>query len=314
MKQNKGQGELMAIPDFQSMMLPLLVTIDDGQEHQQAEVHDALAEQFSLSDQDKSELLPSGRQKLFDNRVSWAKAYLKMAGLVETTSRGKCRITPRGADVLKNKPSRIDIKFLMQFPEFAATRNTSRQTTPIVDDGTTEEGHNQTPEELLESSYQNLRRTLAKDLLDRVKQASPRFFEMLVIDLLVAMGYGGSRKDAGEAVGQSGDGGIDGIIKEDKLGLDAIYIQAKRWDSTVGRPLIQAFAGSLEGQRSRKGVFITTSQFSQDAKDYVNRIEKKIVLIDGEQLAQLMIDHGIGVAEIANYVVKRIDQDYFSEE
>lgn len=149
---------------------------------------------------------------------------------------------------------------------------------------------------------------------DRVKQASPRFFETLVIDLLVAMGYGGSRKDAGEAVGQSGDGGIDGIIKEDKLGLDAIYIQAKRWDSTVGRPLIQAFAGSLEGQRSRKGVFITTSQFSQEAKEYVNRIEKKIVLIDGEQLAQLMIDYAIGVTEIANYVVKRIDQDYFSEE
>jgi restriction system protein len=304
----------MAIPDFQSLMLPLLITIADGQEHNRSEVHDILAKQFNLSDEDLHELLPSGRQEKFDNRVAWAKSYLKMAGLVETTSRGKFRITPRGADVLKNKPSRIDIKFLMQFPEFAATRNASRQPAPIVDDGTTEEEHNQTPEELLESSYQNLRRTLAKDLLDRVKQASPRFFEMLVIDLLVAMGYGGSRKDAGEAVGQSGDGGIDGIIKEDKLGLDAIYIQAKRWDSTVGRPLIQAFAGSLEGQRSRKGVFITTSQFSQEAKEYVNRIEKKIVLIDGEQLAQLMIDNAIGVTEIANYVVKRIDQDYFSEE
>lgn len=305
----------MAIPNFQSLLLPLLLIVSDGQEHNRAEAHDALAQRFNLTEQEKSELLPSGRQERFDNRVAWAKAYLKMAGLLESTSRGKFRITSRGMDVLKSKPPQIDVKFLMQFPEFVASRNNaSRQSSPAQNDGTNGDEHNQTPEELLESSYQNLRRTLAKDLLDRVKQASPRFFEALVIDLLVAMGYGGSRKDAGEAVGQSGDGGIDGIIKEDKLGLDAIYIQAKRWDSTVGRPLIQAFAGSLEGQRARKGVFITTSQFSQDAKDYVNRIEKKIVLIDGEQLAQLMIDHGIGVAEIANYVVKRIDQDYFSEE
>jgi restriction system protein len=305
----------MAIPNFQNFLLPLLLIIDDGQEHNRAEARDALAQQFNLTEQDKSELLPSGRQERFDNRVAWAKAYLKMAGLLENTSKGKFRITSRGVDVLRDKPSQIDVKFLMQFPEFVASRNgTSRQSTSIIDNNSIGGEHDQTPEESLESSYQNLRRTLAKDLLDRVKQAPPRFFEMLVIDLLVAMGYGGSRKDAGEAVGQNGDGGIDGIIKEDKLGLDVIYIQAKRWDSTVGRPLIQAFAGSLEGQRSRKGVFITTSQFSQEARDYVSRIEKKIVLIDGEQLSQLMIDHGIGVAETANYVVKRIDQDYFGEE
>jgi restriction system protein len=304
----------MAIPDFQSLMLPLLTIISDGQEHTRPEVHDTLAQQFNLSEADKSELLPSGRQARFDNRVAWAKSYLKMAGLIETTSRGKFRVTPRGIDVLKSKPARIDIKFLMQFPEFVASRTTSRQPAPAIDDGADEGEHDQTPEELLESSYQNLRRTLAKELLDRVKQGTPHFFEILVIDLLVAMGYGGSRSDAGEAVGQSGDGGIDGIIKEDRLGLDAIYIQAKRWDGTVGRPLIQAFAGGLEGRRARKGVFITTSQFSPEAKEYVNRIEKKIVLIDGEQLAQLMIDHGVGVAEIANYVVKRVDQDYFSEE
>ncbi|MBC6937830.1 MAG: hypothetical protein DWB42_18655 [Chloroflexi bacterium] len=170
-----------------------------------------------------------------------------------------------------------------------------------------------TPEEILEASYQDLRTDLAKELLERVKACSPRFFEKLVVDLLLAMGYGGSRKDAGAAIGQSGDGGIDGIIKEDRLGLDIVYVQAKRWDGTVGRPVVQAFAGSLEGFRARKGVFITTSTFSKDAREYVERIEKKIVLIDGEQLAQFMIDYGIGVTEVATYTVKKADQDYFGE-
>jgi restriction system protein len=300
------------IPDFQTLTLPLLVVISDGQEHSRQEVADILAQQFNLSEQEREELLPSGRQSRFANRVAWTKSYLKMAGLLESTGRGKYRITPRGVEVLRNKPSRIDIKFLMQFPEFAATRNSPRQTT--IPDNTNGSDHTQTPEEVLEASYQNLRRALAQELLERIKQESPRFFETLVIDLLVAMGYGGSRKDAGEAVGQTGDGGIDGIIKEDKLGLDAIYVQAKRWEGTVGRPVVQAFAGSLEGQRARKGVLITTSQFSQDARDYVGKIEKKIVLIDGDQLTQLMIDHNIGVAEVAHYSIKRIDQDYFSEE
>jgi restriction system protein len=171
----------------------------------------------------------------------------------------------------------------------------------------------QTPEETLESSYQNLRSKTAQDLLERVMACSPRFFEQLVVDLLVAMGYGGSRKDAGQAVGQSGDGGVDGIIKEDRLGLDVVHIQAKRWKDTVGRPTVQAFAGSLEGYRARKGVLITTSQFSQEAKSYVTNIEKKIVLIDGEQLTQLMLDYGIGVSEIATYTVKQIDLDYFAD-
>ena len=214
---------------------------------------------------------------------------------------------------MKSNPDKINVKFLKQFSEFVEFQNLSRQSARTGTEVETEE-LDETPEETLESSYQNLRRNLAQELLDRVKKCSPRFFENLVVDLLVAMGYGGSRKDAGQAVGQSGDGGIDGIIKEDKLGLDVVYIQAKRWEGTVGRPVAQAFAGSLEGQRARKGVLITTSQFSQDAKDYVSRIEKKIVLIDGEQLAQLMIDHGIGVAEVATYTVKKMDLDYFGEE
>jgi restriction system protein len=301
----------MAVPDFQSLMLPLLKIAGDGQEHTASEVVDALVLQFKLTDGERKELLPSGRQARFDNRVAWARAHLKQAGLVESTGRGRFRVTERGLEVLRSSPANINIKRLMQFPEYAESRSVSRRANHHDEE---DEEPGQTPEEILESSYQSLRRDLAQELLQRAKNSSPRFFENLVVDLLVAMGYGGSKKDAGQAVGQSGDGGIDGIIKEDKLGLDVVYIQAKRWEGTVGRPVVQAFAGSLEGQRARKGVLITTSQFSQDARDYVTRIEKKIVLIDGEQLAQLMIDHGLGVAEVASYVVKKVDLDYFGEE
>jgi restriction system protein len=300
----------MAIPDFQSLMLPFLKLIDDGQEHIVSEITDALAQQFGLTNVDRKELLPSGQSR-FDNRVEWSRTHLKKAGLLESTGRGKFRITERGLEVLKSNPAKINLRFLMQFPEFVEFRNASRQADRQDEK---DEEPDRTPEEVLESGYQNLRRTLARELLDRIKNCSPRFFEKLVVDLLVAMGYGGSRKDAGQAVGQSGDGGIDGIIKEDKLGLDVVYIQAKRWEATVGRPIVQAFAGSLEGQRARKGVLITTSQFSQDAKEYVNKIEKKIVLIDGDQLSQMMIDHGIGVAEVASYTVKKTDLDYFGDE
>jgi restriction system protein len=300
----------MAVPDYQSMMLPLLKIASDRQEHSLGEIIETLALQFGLTDADKQEILPSGRQAKFDNRVGWARTYLKKAGLVESTGRAKFRITERGLQVLKGNPVGINNRFLQQFPEFLEFQNVSRQSNRRDEE---EVEPDQTPEEILELSYQSLRHDLAQELLERVKNSSPRFFENLVVDLLVAMGYGGSRKDAGQAVGQSRDGGIDGIIKEDKLGLDVVYVQAKRWEGTVGRPVVQAFAGSLEGQRARKGVLLTTSQFSQDARDYVSRIEKKIVLIDGEQLAQLMIDHGIGVAEVASYAVKKADLDYFEE-
>ncbi len=301
----------MTVPDYQSLMPPLLKILSDGREHSLAEVIEILAQQFALTDDDKKELLPSGRQAKFDNRVGWARTYLKKAGLLESTGRGEFRITKRGFEVLEGHPADINTKFLKQFPEFLEFQKASRQGGK-QDQGVEE--REQTPEEVLESSYQDLRRELARELLERIKNCSPRFFEKLVVDLLVAMGYGGSRKDAGQAVGQSGDGGIDGIIKEDKLGLDVVYIQAKRWEGNVGRPIVQTFAGSLEGQKARKGVLITTSRFSQEAKEYVNKIEKKIVLIDGEQLAQLMIDHNIGVTEVASYTVKRVDSDYFSGE
>ena len=301
----------MPVPDYQSLMLPFLKTLRDTREHTFGDIADTLAKEFRLTEAEKKEILPSGIQTRFDNRVGWVRTYLKKAGLLESAGRGKFRITERGLQILNSNPTTINVKFLRQFPEFLDFQKSSRQENKNDEK---DEEPNQTPEENLESSYQNLRRTLSQELLDRIKNLSPKFFEKLVVDLLVAMGYGGSRKDAGQAVGQSGDGGIDGIIKEDKLGLDAVYIQAKRWENTVGRPVVQAFAGSLEGQRARKGVLITTSQFSQDAKEYVNRIEKKIVLIEGEQITQLMSDHGVGVAELATYTVKKIDLDYFDEE
>ena len=260
-----------------------------------------------------NELLPSGQQGVFANRVGWARSYLKKAGLIEYTKRGYCKITDRGLKVLSQNPTYINVKFLKQFPDFFesgyfAVKKIKENTDTGIE---TEE---QTPEEIFEYSYQKIRQDLASDLLTRIKSSSPGFFERIVVELLVKMGYGGSRKDAGSAVGKSGDGGIDGIIKEDKLGLDAIYLQAKRWDSTVGRPEIQKFAGALQGFRAKKGVFITTSNFSKEAEDYASRIENKIVLIDGETLAQHMIDYDVGVSRIASYEVKKIDSDYFSEE
>ncbi|AEI69101.1 restriction endonuclease [Corallococcus macrosporus] len=304
----------MPIPDFQSAMLPVLRLAQDGKDHTLGEAVEAIAVEFKATAEERNELLPSGRQRRIHNRVGWAKTYLQKAGLVEPNGRGRFRITSRGQEVLQRKPNRIDMKFLEQFPEynaFAALRHDAAEaepSTPELSSAT------ETPEEILEESYQELRRRLADELLERIKACDPKFFEKLVVDLLVAMGYGGSRKDAGQAVGQSGDEGIDGIIKEDRLGLDVVYIQAKRWTNNVGRPVVQAFTGSLEGQRARKGVLITTSDFSREARDYVKQIEKKIVLIDGVELAKLMIDHGVGVTEVATYTVKKLDLDYFGDE
>lgn len=300
----------MPIPDYQSIMLPLLKFASDGQEHSLRETIEALADEFDLTDEERGELLPSGQQAIFDNRVGWARTYLKKAGMLETTRRGYYRITERGQQILHQKPSRINTAFLRQFPEFVEFQKTTRIRSDEAEDE--EVNETQTPEEVIEAAYQKLRQGLAIELLQMIKDRSPAFFERLVIDLLVRMGYGGTRKDAGEAIGRTGDGGIDGIIKEDRLGLDIVYVQAKRWDGVVGRPEIQKFAGVLQGQRARKGIFITTSTFSQDALDYVARIDSKIVLIDGNMLAQLMIDHNVGVASVASYELRRIDSDYFT--
>lgn len=302
----------MAIPDFQSVMLPLMQHCADGQEHSISHTTDALADKFQLTDDERKALLPSGVQEIFRNRVAWAKSHLKMAGLLESPKRGVYKITERGQEVLRKKPQLINLRFLTQFPEYAALRKARRERPESTEEN--DGGQSGTPEETLESAHEKIRDGLAVEILQKLKSCSPSFFERLVVEVIVKMGYGGTRQDAGKAIGKSGDGGIDGIIKEDKLGLDAIYIQAKRWDNTVGRPEIQKFVGALTGQRAKKGLFITTATFSSEAQDYVSRIDAKVVLIDGETLAQLMIDHNVGVSTIATYELKKIDSDYFTEE
>lgn len=305
--------KLMAIPDFQSIMLPLLKLCADGQEHTNREAIDALAQNFSLSEEEQKQLLPSGQQCVFDNRVAWARAHMKMAGLLENTKRGIFRITQRGSNLLKKSPPEINLRLLREFPEYLEARDRP-QTSQTGDISTvTDEQESKTPSERLEEAYEILRKNLADELLSQLKSSSPSFFEKIVVEVLVKMGYGGSRKDAGQAIGRSGDEGIDGIIKEDRLGLDIIYIQAKRWENTVTRPEIQKFAGALQGKRARKGIFITTSDFSQNSHEYVSAIESKIILIDGQQLSRLMIDFGVGVATDAIYELKRLDLDYFTE-
>ena len=303
----------MAIPDFQTLMRPLLELATDGKEHALAEAREKLAKIFELTDEERALLLPSGRTPKFTNRVAWAKVYLNQAGALESSRRGIFKITDRGLELLKSVPSRITIKELQQYPEFLEFRTAKHKKVDSGETGTADE-EGQTPEEMLEESYQRFRNEIASELLGRVKASSPQFFERLVVELLLSMGYGGSRKEAGEAIGKAGDEGIDGIINEDRLGLDVIYIQAKKWDGSVGRPEIQKFVGALHGKRAKKGVFITTGVFSADANEYVQKIEPKVVLIDGRQLADLMIDFNVGVTPITSYETKRIDSDYFSEE
>jgi len=304
----------MAIPDFQSVMLPLLNFAADQQEHSLQDTVDSLAVVFGLTVEEREELLPSGKQARFDNRVAWARSYFKQAGLVENTRRGFFRISQRGLDLLKTTPKKINIKLLEQYPEFIDFRNLRKdinEVQPVIVD----EPEKQTPEEQLENSYKILSDGLASEIIQLVKSCSPSFFERLVVELLLAMGYGGTRVGAGRAIGQSGDGGIDGIIDEDRLGLDSIYIQAKRWEGVVGRPEIQKFVGALSGQRATKGVFITTSDFTREALDFVkNNNHYKVVLINGFTLAKFMIENNVGVSVATTYQVKKIDSDYFVDE
>lgn len=301
----------MAIPDFQSVMLPLLRLAENQAEYSMGQVRESLARYFALTDEDLAIKLPSGRQGTFANRVAWAKVHLGMAGLLESPKRGFLRITPLGLTVLKDAPERITIKFLLQFSSYQQLRSSKKiqDTAPdLIDNGA------ETPEEILETAYQHVRTELAASLIQHIKNNSWEFFEHMVVKLLVAMGYGGSVRDAGQATRKTGDGGIDGVIKQDRLGLDSIYLQAKRWENVVGRPEIQKFVGALHGQRAKKGVFITTSYFTADAKDYAQQIDPKIVLIDGAELVELMIDHNLGVSPVATYVIKRVDTDFFIED
>lgn len=304
------------IPDYQSLMLPLLKLVSDRQEHKYRDLIENLATEFQVTDEERKELLASGNQAIFDNRVGWAKTYLKKAGLLDSPKRATFVITQIGLDTLKKNPDRIDAKFLRQFPAFLEFQNASRNDNDSEEEIVIIETNEQTPEENLDKAYQRIRKSLASELLNRVVELSPTFFERLVVELLVKMGYGGSIKDAGKAIGKSGDEGIDGTIKEDKLGLDIIYIQAKRWKpgNVVGRPELHKFVGALAGQGAKKGIFITTSNFTKEALEYTPKNETKIVLIDGEQLAQLMIDYNLGCTTQQIYELKKIDSDYFGEE
>lgn len=304
----------MANPNFRTIMLPFLKFAGDKQEHSIRDAIEHLSILFKLSEEDIKELLPSGQQYVIDNRTGWARTYLKKAGLIETTKRGYFRITDLGLEVLQRNPPEINVKFLEQFPQFIEFRTVRKEKDNHEEPEEIAVNSSQTPQELLEYGYQKITNDLAQEILSLVKSCSPRFFEKLVVELLLKMGYGGSLKDAGKAVGQSGDGGIDGIIKEDKLGLDVIYIQAKRWEGVVGSKEIRNFVGSLVGQKANKGVFITTSGFTKDTLEYVKTITHKVILIDGEMLTRLMIENDIGVSKVISYDVKKIDFDYFVEE
>jgi restriction system protein len=303
----------MPIPDYETLMLPLLQMAAEttGQEVPLVAAVDKLAKHFRLTDEDRQELLPSGGTFKFSSRVSWARTYLQKAGLLEATKRSHFRITDRGRTVLKNNPVRIDGNLLSQFEEFREFQGRKKERKS--DKVEIPAGFAETPIESLATQYERLREALASEVLERVKKCSPQFFERLVILLLVRMGYGGSLKDAGQAIGKSKDGGIDGVIRQDKLGLDNIYVQAKRWnDKAVGSPDIDQFAGALSKMKATKGIFITTSSFTKDALASV--YSSQIILIDGSQLAAYMIDHDVGVSIASTYEIKRVDSDFFEED
>ncbi len=305
----------MLIPDFQSIMLPLLKDLEVG-ERAGRETQAALASFFGLSAEDLALRIPSGTAFLFANRIGWAKTHLKAAGLIEAPARSVYRLTERGRVLLATKPNAVNLLVLRRFPEYNAFRSGGAPADsgmdPAADTAATVD--QRTPDDLIDAGYRLGRVALAAELRERIQAMSPAGFEQLVIDLLTAMGYGGAYEGAASVVGRSGDEGIDGVIKEDRLGLDTIYVQAKRWQSSVGRPEIQRFAGALQGQRARKGVFITSSSFSADARKYAASIQTTIVLLDGATLAALMIDHGVGVSTIKRIDIKRIDSDYFADE
>lgn len=306
----------MAIPDYQTLMLPVLRLAGNGGEHRFRDAVETLADEFQLTEEERKELLPSGTQALFTNRVGWARSYLKQAGLLSSPKRGYFAITPTGQELLGSGIDRVDNTVLQNYPsfqEFKKRRRTTENGDESDSGNDSPESTTQTPEDQIATAYKIIRANIEKEILENIMAGSPSFFEQLVIDLLVKMGYGGSKADAGKAIGKSGDGGIDGIIKEDKLGLDVIFVQAKRWEGNVSRPEIQKFAGALQGQRAKKGIFITTSSFTREAAVFASSIDTKIILIDGERLASLMFDHSVGVTSYGSYELKRIDTDYFED-
>ncbi|HUM52956.1 MAG TPA: restriction endonuclease [Chitinophagales bacterium] len=305
----------MPIPDYQTLMLPFLKHLSDGNEHNLKDITEVLANQFKLSEDERSQLLPSGNQQVFNNRIGWVRTHLKFAGLIEVPRRAVFKIGKRGLDVLKQNPKELNNKFLKQFPEYLEFITPNKnQTEQVETNSEIESISSQTPDEVLEASYHTIRNGLASELLSKLKIMNPYRFEKVVVELLVKMGYGGSITEASKAIKKSGDEGIDGVISEDKLGLDIIYIQAKRWENVVGRPELHKFVGALAGQGAKKGIFITTSYFSKDALEYNPKNDTKIVLIDGIKLSDLMIDYNLGVSLQNIYEVKKLDTDYFEED
>jgi restriction system protein len=303
------------VPNFQQLMLPVLQSAANANgETSVSELADKIAAQLKLTEEDVEQLLPSGKQTVFKNRLNWAKSYMGKAGLVESTRRGYFRVTPRGYELLASSPKYIDVSVLSTIPEFAAW--TSEERKSEVADEPQEVISQIDPEEQMAVSFTKLTKSLSSDLIERIHSFSPSFFERLIIDLLLAMGYGGGRAEMGRSLGKSGDGGIDGVIKEDELGLDVVYVQAKRYaaDNAVPVREVRDFIGSLEGHRASKGVFVTTSTFPTSARDFVDRVSKRVILIDGAELARLMIRHNVGVRIKEVYEIKKIDEDYFSEQ
>ena len=294
-------------------MLPIMKIAQEGEEHTAREVRQRIGEQLGLTEEERKELLPSGTQPVFTNRLAWARSHLTMAGLLEKTGRGAFRITQRGKEAMTSNPSTINMRFLFQFPEYEEARTKAKTDTaaePAAHASATEVA---SPQERIELAFRELNNSLTTELRSKLASIDPFRFEQVVLDLLVRMGYGGSRKEAAAVTQKIGDEGIDGVINEDRLGLDVIYVQAKRWKHNVGRPEIQNFVGALAGKKANKGIFITTSEFHDNATEYVAGLHNKIILIGGRRLAELMIEHGIGVAEEHAYSVKKIDGDYFDE-
>ena len=305
----------MPIPDYQTLMRPVLVTLDTQGDMSLRNLVDLLSDQYQLTDEERRRMTPSKRSPLMYNRVAWATTYLRKAGLIESPQRGISHLTAIGRQALAENPEKIDASYLKRFEAFEDFKAIDNSSTEAAETQTIEVSEALDPTERLEQAHQELQASLADDLIAQVKQQTPEFFEKLVVELMLAMGYGGWSEKAGQATQYTNGGGVDGIINEDPLDLDTIYLQAKRYtDNSIGRPDIQAFVGALEMKRARKGVFITTSRFSRDAIEYVNMIEKRVVLIDGAELAALMIKHDLGVATKEVYKIKDIDTDYFAED
>jgi restriction system protein len=300
----------MAVPTYEAMMLPLLQIIEKNGLINRSKAVELIAQKLNLTDEETTEMLPSGKFTKISDRVGWTRTYLRKAGLIDYPQRGLAIITERGKKVLLAKPEKIDNEYLCQFPEFKEFLESSQ----LQENSSQKENlSTETPDEILETVHLTLKNTVLAEMIEKIKSCSPYFFEKLVVDIVLKLGYGGSHKDAGRAIGKSGDEGIDGVINEDRLGLDSIYLQAKRWEGNVSRPEIQKFAGALQGKRARKGIFITTSDFTAEAKEYIKQIDSKIILISGKELAELMWEYNIGLSITQTYETKKLESDYFSE-